>query len=192
LHIPFTGQVKLRSIIIKSGEGESAPDKVKIVSYILIFKPPCIDCVGGPPAKFPAHILLPQAPLIHRAFCVCVKYANELVDFEEATSQPCAQEFDLVQSLREAVEYQVRVSKFSNVKTLSLFFPSNFGAESTRIYFIGFKGEFTEVPSAITFLFPDCFSDYDALIAEERASQRRIRDSGQPRFVSSRCTRGQD
>jgi hypothetical protein len=66
-----------------------------------------------------------------------------LVDFDEV-SKPCQQEIELVQS-RDAVEYQVKVSKFSNVQTLSLFFPSNFGAESTRIYFVGFKGEFTEV-----------------------------------------------
>jgi hypothetical protein len=86
--------------------------------------------------------------------CACVQYTNDLVDFEEATSKPCAQELDLIQSSREAVEYQVRVSKFANVQNLSLFFPSNFGSESTRIYFVGFKGEFTEVRLS-PIIFPD-------------------------------------
>ena len=37
------------------------------------------------------------------------------------------------------------MTKFSGVHCLDLHFPSNFGADSTQIHFIGFKGEFTEV-----------------------------------------------
>lgn len=38
-----------------------------------------------------------------------------------------------------------RVPKFSGVHSIDLYIPSNFGADSTRIHFIGLKGEFTEV-----------------------------------------------
>lgn len=38
-----------------------------------------------------------------------------------------------------------RIVKFSSVQHLSLHFPSNFGADSTRIYYVGLKGEFSEV-----------------------------------------------
>ena len=38
-----------------------------------------------------------------------------------------------------------RVPKFSGVHCIDLHIPTNFGANSTKIHFIGFKGEFTEV-----------------------------------------------
>lgn len=37
-----------------------------------------------------------------------------------------------------------RVVTFNNVHHLTIHFPSNFGADSTKIYYIGLKGEFTE------------------------------------------------
>ena len=38
-----------------------------------------------------------------------------------------------------------RVTKFNGVHCIDLHIPTNFGADSTKIHFIGFKGEFTEV-----------------------------------------------
>jgi hypothetical protein len=37
------------------------------------------------------------------------------------------------------------MTKMYNVRNLTLFFPENFGDEVTRIYYIGLKGEWTEV-----------------------------------------------
>ncbi len=37
------------------------------------------------------------------------------------------------------------MAKFSGVHCIDLHFPRNFGAESTKIHFIGFKGEHTQV-----------------------------------------------
>lgn len=37
-----------------------------------------------------------------------------------------------------------RVTQFTGVHHLSLFFPTNFGEEQTRIYYIGLRGEFAQ------------------------------------------------
>jgi hypothetical protein len=39
------------------------------------------------------------------------------------------------------IEYPVRVARFSALSSITLFIPDNFGDESTRITYIGFKGE---------------------------------------------------
>ncbi|KAH8926114.1 DUF1000-domain-containing protein [Atractiella rhizophila] len=100
IQVPFTGNVKLRSIIVKSGPSGNTANKLKI-------------------------------------------FSNRTLDFNEADSSVGTQEIDIPIS-REAVEYPLRVAKFPVVKNLSLFFPSNHGEDSTRVYYIGFKGEFSE------------------------------------------------
>jgi len=99
IHIPFTGHVKLRSILIKCGPSEHTPDKCKV-------------------------------------------FSNELLDFEDALTAVPTQEFEVAQS-RDMVEYSVRPARFSSIRNLTIFFPSNHGDEVTRIYFIGFYGEFS-------------------------------------------------
>lgn len=42
-------------------------------------------------------------------------------------------------------EYSTIVSRFSNCRTLNLYFPCNFGSEKTRILYIDIKGEWTKV-----------------------------------------------
>lgn len=38
-----------------------------------------------------------------------------------------------------------RIARFSNVQHLSIHISKNFGAESTRVYYIGLRGEYSEV-----------------------------------------------
>lgn len=38
-----------------------------------------------------------------------------------------------------------RITKFTNVRNITLFFPDNFGNDTSIIRFIGFKGEWSEV-----------------------------------------------
>ena len=40
-----------------------------------------------------------------------------------------------------------RPSKFSNVSSVTLFFPASQGAETTRIYYVGFLGQWSAVRS---------------------------------------------
>lgn len=42
-------------------------------------------------------------------------------------------------------EGDLRTAKFSNVSTITLFIPASQGEETTRIYYIGFLGSWTEV-----------------------------------------------
>ncbi|KAI5480900.1 hypothetical protein MNV49_006709 [Pseudohyphozyma bogoriensis] len=99
LHIPFTGSIKLRALVIKSGPVGHTPDKVKI-------------------------------------------FVNQTLDFDEAGSTEATQTIDIPVS-REAVEYALRPAKFPAVQHLTLFFPSNNGEDTSRISFVGFKGEYS-------------------------------------------------
>ncbi|PSN35463.1 PITH domain-containing protein [Blattella germanica] len=100
-NIPFTGNVKLKGIIIVGGEMDTHPSKLKIF-------------------KNRPHMT-----------------------FDDASVSP-DQEFDLHPDNTGTIEYSTRVVKFSSVHHLSLYFPKNFGSESTKIYYIGLRGEYTE------------------------------------------------
>ena len=41
--------------------------------------------------------------------------------------------------------FEIRVTRFNQCESISLHFPSNFGAETSKVYYIGLKGDFTEV-----------------------------------------------
>lgn len=83
------------------------------------------------------------------------------MDFEDIEDKAPTQEFDVAQG-REVGEYAVksvatanllmaianqlaRTAKFSNVSSLTLFFPQGQGAETIQIYYLGFLGHWTEV-----------------------------------------------
>lgn len=51
----------------------------------------------------------------------------------------------LYAQLRFQGVFSFRIARFSNVYHLSIHFPKNFGAETTKIFYIGLKGEWTEV-----------------------------------------------
>lgn len=54
------------------------------------------------------------------------------------------QEFDLQPDHNGVLEYFPKVQKFSNVQHLSMHFPTNFGECTTKIYYIGLKGDFMQ------------------------------------------------
>lgn len=53
-------------------------------------------------------------------------------------------EFELEKDSFGTIEYNTPVVKFSSVYHLSLHFPTNFGEDTSRIYYIGLRGEFSQ------------------------------------------------
>nr|BAF49174.1 hypothetical protein [Fomitopsis palustris] len=103
IRVPFTGAVKLRALLLKTGPGHQSPAKVSIF----------------------------------------IEYNNlEHVDFPTISDLKPVQEFDVAQG-RDIGEYHVMPAKFSNVTSVTLFFPESQGADTTRVYYVGFIGTFS-------------------------------------------------
>ena len=92
---------------------------------------------------------------------------RENMSFDDAGAA-ADQEFSLVRDTDGSVQYKTKVEDdslvifsisflryfsqvvtFSSVHHLTLHFPTNFGADNTKIYYIGLAGEFTQVRAAI-------------------------------------------
>lgn len=56
---------------------------------------------------------------------------------------PPTQQFNLPVNQDGTVELITSIHSFTNVNSLAFFFPSNYGAESTAIQYIGLQGEHT-------------------------------------------------
>jgi len=100
-NIPFTGNVKLKGLIVGGEDDDSFPAKVRI-------------------------------------------YKNRPNMTFDDTGASADQEFNLVRDTTCNLEYKVKVVTFSSVHHLTLHFPSNFGADQTKIFYIGLAGEFTK------------------------------------------------
>lgn len=72
---------------------------------------------------------------------------REDVDFDSVESIHCTQEWDLVETVPrdQMPEYPTRMAKFSNVRNLTLYFPSNYGHDTSKIAYIGLKGEWMKL-----------------------------------------------
>jgi len=101
INIPFTGNVKLKGIIVIGGEEDTHPEKVRLFKN------------------------------------------RPNMTFDQAEGCP-EQEFNLVRDNDGTVEYKTKIVKFSSVDHLTLHFPSNYGADNTKIYYIGLSGEWTK------------------------------------------------
>eukprot|EP01100_Stratorugosa_tubuloviscum_P015902 TRINITY_DN966_c0_g4_i2.p1 TRINITY_DN966_c0_g4~~TRINITY_DN966_c0_g4_i2.p1 ORF type:complete len:211 (-),score=79.61 TRINITY_DN966_c0_g4_i2:51-683(-) len=64
------------------------------------------------------------------------------VDFSNIDSIPPTQEWELIDNDRNCTaRYSTKLQKFQNVNSITIFFDDNFGASTTKIYYIGFWGE---------------------------------------------------
>ncbi|KAF8870178.1 DUF1000-domain-containing protein [Infundibulicybe gibba] len=102
IHVPFTQNVRIKSIILKLGRGEVTPRHLRI-------------------------------------------YANHptIVDFANAETTNPQLDISLLEGETSVVEYPLRVAAFASITSLSLFFSESVGEETSRIYYIGFKGDMT-------------------------------------------------
>ncbi|KAB0797426.1 hypothetical protein PPYR_08420 [Photinus pyralis] len=100
-NIPFTGNIKLKGIIVVGEDSDSHPSKMRLY-------------------KNRPHMTFDDVRI------------------------PADQEFDLHTDSSGTLEYATKIVLFSSVHHLSIHFPSNFGGDQTRVYYIGLKGEFTE------------------------------------------------
>ncbi|GBE88439.1 DUF1000-domain-containing protein [Sparassis latifolia] len=84
---------------------------------------------AGPADQTPARVAL---------------YSNfEHADFSALSDRKPTQEFSIAQG-RQVGEYHVMPAKFPTVTSVTLFFPESQGADSTRIYYVGFLGQWSE------------------------------------------------
>ncbi|KDQ59205.1 hypothetical protein JAAARDRAFT_192739 [Jaapia argillacea MUCL 33604] len=125
IRVPFTGSVKLRAVLLKTGPADQTPAKVALVNHFTT--------------------LPHSSPSFFRAFHpVYPRFANENnLDFSDASDKKPTQEFVVPQG-REVGEYAVLPAKFSNISSITLFFPASQGADTVRIYYVGFIGVWTE------------------------------------------------
>ena len=64
--------------------------------------------------------------------------------FEDTTLEP-DQEFECVRDPTGIMEYPLKIVRFSSVHHLTIHIPKNYGSETTKVYYIGLRGEFTPV-----------------------------------------------
>ncbi|KAL1745505.1 galactose-binding domain-like protein [Schizophyllum fasciatum] len=100
IHVPFTESVRLRSVLLKLGAGESTPRTLRI-------------------------------------------FANHatIVDFADAERTRPQLDIRLLEGEVDVVEYPLRVAAFASVTSLSLFFGDAVGEETSRVYYLGFRGD---------------------------------------------------
>ncbi|XP_071964313.1 PITH domain-containing protein 1-like [Antedon mediterranea] len=65
--------------------------------------------------------------------------------FDDARAEP-DQVFEMQRDSAGDLEYSTKIARFSGVHTLSIHFSKNFGEDSTKIYYIGLRGEFSPAP----------------------------------------------
>ncbi|KAJ8516250.1 hypothetical protein ONZ45_g6402 [Pleurotus djamor] len=100
IHIPFAQGVRIKSLLLKLGRGESTPRQLRI-------------------------------------------YANHpnILDFNDVENTKPHLTITLLEGETSVTEYPLRVAAFSSVSTLSLFFSDAVGEETSRVFYIGFKGD---------------------------------------------------
>ncbi|XP_068121490.1 PITH domain-containing protein 1 [Hyperolius riggenbachi] len=100
-NIPFTGNVKLKGIIVIGEDSDAHPSEMRLFKNI-------------------PHM-----------------------SFDDTEREP-DQVFNLNIDTTGELEYQTKISRFTNVSYLSIHISKNFGAENTKIFYIGLRGEWTE------------------------------------------------
>jgi len=80
----------------------------------------------------------------HPSRLCCYVNRGEAFDFSNVNDVEATQEFDLAMNVSTSNEFLTRISAFSNVTSLALYFPANHGdSPSTVLRYVGLQGEHT-------------------------------------------------
>lgn len=138
MHIPFTAQIRLHSIMIRTSEASTSPKTLKV------------------------HV------------------NRDDLDFPTASSLQPTQTLELSQT-NELQDIPVKRALFNTVRSLDLFFEDNWSQgeeEETRLYYIGFKGEWMKLSrEPVNFLYEAAANPQDHKLAT-RVGQRMGSDIG--------------
>uniref|UniRef100_A0A3Q3LNL4 PITH domain-containing protein 1 n=1 Tax=Mastacembelus armatus TaxID=205130 RepID=A0A3Q3LNL4_9TELE len=111
-------------------------DREKVTELYLI----CFSFTGS--VKLKGIIISGEDDESHPAEIRLYKNIPQM-SFDDTGREP-EQAFRLSRDPTAELEYPTKIARFSNVQHLSIHISKNFGAESTRIYYIGLRGEYTE------------------------------------------------
>ncbi|KAJ3671186.1 hypothetical protein LUZ60_008612 [Juncus effusus] len=114
---------------LESNDGD--PELLVFIPFTSDVKIKSISVIGGADGTSPSRM---------RAFI-----NREGIDFSDAQNMQPTQEWELAENLNGLLEYQTKYSKFQSVANLTLHFSENFGGDTTQIYFIGLRGEATQL-----------------------------------------------
>ncbi|ANB12676.1 hypothetical protein AWJ20_940 [Sugiyamaella lignohabitans] len=124
IHVPFTGLVRLHSLLIRTTSDDYAPKTIKL------FK-------NREDLDFStASDLTPTAAFTH-------PYGvggDESVELEASSNRTMDEE--------GIAEYAVNRAHFSNLTSLTLFIEDNHGEDTTKILYIGLRGEWSKMSRA--------------------------------------------
>ncbi|KAJ3824253.1 hypothetical protein F5880DRAFT_1612161 [Lentinula raphanica] len=162
IHVPFSQNVRLRSVLLKLGTGETAPSRLRIYANH-IRKNILISRVPRDTPQFLGcseifHLKAPESTRKHqkapREFLEASKNSDTLgslrlprnwgpniVDFSKAETTKAHFKIKLMQDVPRVVEYPLRTAAFASINSVSLFISESLGGKVSRIYYVGFKGE---------------------------------------------------
>ncbi|KJA13326.1 hypothetical protein HYPSUDRAFT_73060 [Hypholoma sublateritium FD-334 SS-4] len=88
-------------------------------------------------------ILLKAGPSGHTPASISLFPNEPTLDFDDIQDRKSTQEVVVPQN-REVGEYAVKTAKFTNISSITLFVPASQGEDTSRIYYLGFLGTWTE------------------------------------------------
>jgi hypothetical protein len=70
---------------------------------------------------------------------------REDIDFDNCNDLPATQEFELAEDLQGRCFYRLNARAFSNITSVTFYFPSNHGSDTTTIYYMDIRGDFMQL-----------------------------------------------
>jgi hypothetical protein len=157
IRIPFTGSVKLRSLLLKAGPTDQTPEEMALVRKWLLRYTRYTDCqhIFLSSQTKPTSTLktsrirhLPKnstLPKVERLGNMPSSRSIFRLTLVSPHNNPYLHLLPIVLLTNACRPRLRRAAKFSNVSSITLFFPKAQGAENTQIYYVGLFGHWTEV-----------------------------------------------